>query len=426
MQVRDISRIRINHLTILAFVMYILLFDLVLGGSGNVFAVGPLSVRKVFVVIAVGLLVIDAFINGLKLNREALLALGFIMYLVFSWAWGVVRGNNMSFATDELFGYFSLLLIPVYFTCFSRDEISIVTYMKLFRALTILLSLIAIGVWGICFVGGGSVSLSIYSVLTRLNYGYLSYAGSIPRLFFKGHVFICIGSLFSIYNMFTKRVTLKEVIVLGIYLAAILVSFTTGFLVFASLVTFIIFIHCSSKDARKAVIPVVILILLVIVVIQSGAIDALKDRFSKSSNDGLVSASTKGTEFFVLIDEFTRSPIIGSGLGGELSEYYALLSKYTFRFEIMWLELLFHTGLVGFGLYVTLIVVTFIDMFKEYKAKNNVYCYVLAMGLLFLCMETSTNPFMNNAIGIGFLAICAGLANSNNFKKAEVTGTGGV
>ncbi len=86
MQVRDISKIRINHLTILAFVMYILLFDLVLGGSGNVFAVGPLSVRKVFVVIAVGLLVIDAFINGLKLNREALLALGFIMYLVFSWA----------------------------------------------------------------------------------------------------------------------------------------------------------------------------------------------------------------------------------------------------------------------------------------------------------------------------------------------------
>ena len=115
-----------------------------------------------------------------------------------------------------------------------------------------------------------------------------------------------------------------------------------------------------------------------------------------------------------MIDEFTKSPIIGSGLGGELTGDYSILKNFTFHFEIMWLELLFHTGILGFVFYISLIAVVLKDMFKEYKTNGNYYCFIMAMGLVFLCLETSTNPFMNNAIGIGYLAICAGFANSNN------------
>ena len=424
MRIRDISTIKINHLTILAFVMYILLIDLVLGGSGNLFAVGPLSVRKVFVVIAVGLLFIDALINGIKMNVESILALCFIVYLIFSWTWGLIQGNSMSFATDELFGYFSLLLIPVYFTCFSRNEINLENYMKLFRALTIVLSLLAIAMWLLCLVGGVAVSSLIYRSLLQYNYGYISFVGIIPRLFLKGHVFICIGSLFAVYKMFTQKVTFKDVVTMGIYFFAIIISFTTGFLVFASVIMMLIFIHCASKDARKAVIPACIIILLVIAVIQFGGLDAFKERFSKANNDGILSASVKGKEFVVLLDEFTRSPLIGTGLGGRLTNYYPVLKNYSFRFEIMWLELLYHTGIAGFGLYISLLAVTFIDMFKEYRIKGFHYSYIMAMGLLFLCFESCTNPFMNNAIGIGYLAICAGFVSSSpeGLKKTEKTG----
>jgi uncharacterized membrane protein YjjP (DUF1212 family) len=67
-------------------------------------------------------------------------------------------------------------------------------------------------------------------------------------------------------------------------------------------------------------------------------------------------------------------------------------------------------GLVGFLSYMLLIfepVLAFIKgMFKKiYKGEDIIFVLTLSIGILIMCIISSVNPFMNNPIGIGYLAL---------------------
>ncbi len=53
---------------------------------------------------------------------------------------------------------------------------------------------------------------------------------------------------------------------------------------------------------------------------------------------------------------------------------------------------------------------TLATLFNKYKFYDNQIYLLYGLSIVIICIESFTNPFMNNAIGIMFYCICCGIA----------------
>ena len=198
----------------------------------------------------------------------------------------------------------------------------------------------------------------------------------------------------------------------GIYALAIVTTFTTGF--FLATAVCVILLLNKRKVFRKRIGFIILLVGIIgaIAVLRFGLIGIMTGRYTGdySSNYRLIQLES-------ILNAFSQKPLFGHGFGYEFTTVYGNTVRTTPNFEIAWGETLVDTGIIGFGLFVSIVFIVFHKLLK--RAGTEKVWYPFAMGLLVIFIESLTNPFINNSIGLTYFAICSGLVYNAEAEAGE-------
>lgn len=398
-----ISAQKKNYLQIL---MAFIVIELILGGSGHLISVFGVSLRLILFFLIFLCEIIFALKGYFKLNSANVVLFIYITYIFSNYLWSITS-NNFADATNEFTGYLPIVFIPFFISYFSfyddKNKLK-----KIIEISTLILAFLSLFIWLYCFIGGMLAIKNILdNFLNPFNYGNLAMiSGKIPRLFLKGCIFSVIGFIFKLNDIVDGSNKISDIFCLLIYILSILITFTVGIYFATAVATILYFLFSSSKNIkRKSIILIVFFLVLLVGIYRFNLLGIMESRFS-----GDYTFDFKGTQFRELLKVWMESPIFGKGFGYNLTIDYGFQIVTTYSFEIMWMQLLAHTGIVGTILYVIHIALTLATLFNKYKFYDNQIYLLYGLSIVIICIESFTNPFMNNAIGIMFYCICCGIA----------------
>jgi len=167
----------------------------------------------------------------------------------------------------------------------------------------------------------------------------------------------------------------------------------------------------GGKSIFMELLPMIIIVAITQVIFNlmftNYIVSVIDNRISTSDSSFVV----KSDQLIKLTSLWLEDIFFGKGYGirvfFDLGKFRA---KSMIHFELFWNQLLVNMGLVGFISYILLIfepiLVFFIGMVKKrYDWNDMIFILTLSIGMLVMCIISSVNPFMNNPIGIGYLAL---------------------
>ena len=269
---------------------------------------------------------------------------------------------------------------------------------------TFIFALFSIFLWLYAFrIGGAAYPIIEYGFFRPKVYGsFAILSGGIPRIFMKSSIFVSIGFLFQT-DMLIDNPSLKNVIKTIIYGLAIITTFTSGFFIATAICT-IILLNVKNVMKRKISLLFILLIFLSLIFLyRYGIFRMMIDRYSSENYSG----TYRLTQLASILREFIHKPIWGHGFGYEFTTSYGRTIRTTSNFEVAWGELLVDAGVIGFGLFIIIIITVLRQLLR--LSKNEHSLFLFALGLILICLESFTNPFINNSIGLTYFGLCAGL-----------------
>ncbi len=383
----------------------VILLDLIFGGSGRLIMFGSLSFRTLLFGL-VGLYTIFYMLaHRVRIDINIGLMLGlFIIYLILNTI--IIGDKPIAIKFDFLSRYLYIFMALFYMLYFMkyRGYNDIAYFRSLFEKLTFLFAVFSILLWVYAFrLGASAYSVIEYGFFRPKVYGsFAILGGGIPRVFMKSSIFVPIGLIFQLDKLVDSPSTTKAMKVF-IYALAVLTTFTTGFFI-ATGICVILLLHKKRLLSKRISILIIAAILVGgFVAFRMGIINLMIDRFSSAD----YSSTYRFTQIDSIIREFMAKPFFGHGFGHEFTTEYGNTIRTTANFEVAWGELLVDTGIIGFLLFVMIIFSVLIKLFR--RSVNSKTAYVFALGLLLICLESFTNPFINNSIGLTYFGICVGI-----------------
>ena len=386
---------------------FVLLFDLIFGGSGRLIMLGPLSFRTILFAAAMVYTFVLAVTGKTTFEgRLYLLIALFVVYLFFNVT--VIGEKSLSEQFDFLSRYLYIILVFFYETYFSggpggsNEKIR-----KMFCHMVVLFALFSLLLWAAGFMLGKSRGYDLIEMrfFRPYVYGNMDYIGSrIPRIFMKSSIFVPVGLMFFLDDYLSDHSprSVLKIIICGL---ALVTTFTTG-LYFSTAICLLLLLHHRKVLTGKMSILIVFgLVAVMVAAWRFGLVDLMLSRYS-----GNYSTSYRTIQMESILKEFSKKPIFGFGFGHEFTTYYGTEVRTTPNFEISWGELLVDTGMTGFVLF-TAGILTIMRRLRLLSHKDDIY-YVFRLGLIVICLESFTNPFINNSIGLTYYALCAGMANA--------------
>lgn len=369
--------------------------------------IGSVSMRLILFALAIIYMVGSAIVNGDSFEAKSMLAIAFFLtYLVFNVI--CIGDKPLETKFDFFSRYAYVALVFFYESFFSRDNTSelIAKMRSMIEIMTLLFAILSIVLWIYALsLGQNAYDAIEMNFLRPKVYGNFDFIGGrIPRIFLKGSIFVPIGLLFEA-ERFLNCPSIHGTVKCGTYLIALATTFTTGLFLATAICGFILLFHEKAFLKRIGILMGAILALLVALIARAGLINVMAQRYH-----GDYSTSYRGVQLASIINEFLEKPLFGHGFGHEFTTIYGNTVRTTPNFEIAWGELLVDCGIVGFIAFITIITIVLIRLIR-YSAVNNTL-YIFALSLLLICLESLTNPFINNSIGLTFFAICAGIGNA--------------
>ena len=433
----------VNYKSKLDILLYIIIADLVLGGAGRYLVIGGVSARMFIFGIALVILVVQIFT---KHKGEIVYTKLYIPYglLFLSFAISTIIGlvsNNRSNVLLTVSGY-TYFLFFVYFIQNVRSKELAVKLFVFFNKLVVVLSCVSIVLYVLLFVYGVQFYAFFNSALTDNAFGALGLIGTrLPRVFLKCSVFMPMTLVYYISEYLRKEEKqTQNLICLLLVFFGLLSTETIGFwaaFLFGGLILVIV-IRKTIKIKR-------LIILFGLFIVLSGGYSAFYGYASNAhinQNDNVSdvkvkqniiaarlnkedkSTSIKLVQGEALLSASSKHILFGNGLGKVVDVNAGETHRQSTRFEIMWLELLMNNGLFGLIAYAALIVFILKMLVVNISLKDIEVTNVsvsIAIGLIMMVLVNFSNPFLNNPIGIGYLILCASVANVMNkeIKKSK-------
>lgn len=360
--------------------LYCVVLEASIFGSGRLLQVGPVTVKMVLFALAL----IYTLWCLLSLDRirlgTAILAASFLFLLCFATVNGLIHGAHMSLIEDDLSPLLSLLILPFFdLTIRTRHALSIAIKIMICGAMVIALGYLAILV-SLLF---RLVSFAtLYQWISSVGSHDFIFKGTNGRVFYKGAIYIVIALLFLIFQKakFSKIISIPLVFLLlmigsrGFFLALV----CTG-LVYAMIGPF--------RSTTKAAVCVFALVLGVLSVPLLGP---MLTRSAADQNSNRVRITTVSQ----VSDRTTiTSTIVGHGFGIGVPERRE-------HMEIAYLEIFYKQGLLGLLWWATLFTVLAVRFARSVSRGRGDLAYPLLLTSVFIALESATNPFINNPIGM--------------------------
>lgn len=395
-------------ISLLRLLNLIVIMDLIFGGSGRLITIGTISFRTVLFGMIMVYLLLGIITNSVYFDGKSLWhILLFVTYIIINAL--LVGDRDFSAKFDFLSRYLYILLVlfyDAYFYRYSRSE-DIESIRKLFETFTLLFALFSIALWLYAYkLGGAAYNTIEYGFFRPKVYGNFDIlANGIPRIFMKSSIFVPVGLLFQLDRLI-DRVTTWRIIKVILYTIAIISTFTTGLFIATAICVFVLLRKRHVMTKRTSILFFLLLSIGVYAIARFGIVRMMVDRFSNAD----YTSTYRLTQLESIIREFFQKPVFGHGFAYEYTTIYGSNVRTTSGFEIAWGELLVDTGIVGFILFASVI----ISVLRRLRrlSRNSRTIYVFLLGLVLICIESFTNPFINNSIGLTFFSICAGICCS--------------
>ncbi|WP_141052062.1 O-antigen ligase family protein [Aliarcobacter cryaerophilus] len=366
---------------IIKFFFIVLLLELFLLGSGQFLSINGISLRMLFYFIAIAMSII-LLINGKRIYKEVFSF--FIVYLtmiLFASSIGSLNGANSSQILENIKPLvFAFMIIPFSLFIINLKRVYLVSNLIKLSGLFMSVSLILL----LLFLMLGYIDFNaMYVLLSSDANDFMMNNADIPRIFYKGFLYVCIAFIFYAYSDYKYKI-----FILSLLFIAILLTFTRGFLL-ALILSFIFISIIEFKKKKSFFILISIFIGLIIFLPFYTNIIGERD----------VSDSIRILQIKEVFDSITISSFfIGHGYGiGVPTRPNGM--------EITFLEIFHKQGILGLFLWIGFL---FYMIYNYLIIKNIAYKKTFKPFLVstfFVYFQSLTNPYLNNPIGMSMVLL---------------------
>jgi hypothetical protein len=213
--------------------------------------------------------------------------------------------------------------------------------------------------------------------------------------FYKGFLYLCIGFIF----ILVSNIKFKFPLLLLLF-TSIVLTLTRGFILFTSIVG-VFYIFFINKKLILKLFSLTLLCVLITVFLKD-IVEIFQDRA-----DSDVVRFTQMTQVSDNITPFTL--IFGHGFGIGVQDR-------PIHMENSFLEIFHKQGIIGIGFWLFLLAYIFIIYFKIKNNKNIALPFLLSTTFVYL--QSFTNPFVNNPIGLSIILLT--IVILNKLKNLEI------
>lgn len=409
-----------NKLKIIELLPYLIVIELVLGGSGRLITFGSFfTLRYILFALAIIYYVIKLFSSNFKLEPNIFFVQVYLFFSIFGLAIinGVVKGYGLNNIISSSKGFLYLLMIFP-FTLFMQDTIKAKKIIRVFNHSVVLLSILSIIIFFVFWLKPSTINF-ITDLLTKYDYGLLAMRSKLPAIFLKTSPYMAITLIYEIFGYinFKEQRKLHKATRIVILSLGCMTTMSMG--IWLSVVIGIGCVLLLTKGRAKIITIIVLTIftILLLTVFSSYIIPVIHNRFSTRDSSYII----KMDQLHTLFSVWKNNPIFGNGFGIEVSSHTKLDTRLIVNFELFWFQLLVNTGIIGFGIYIAMIVKAIHRGFRFFKLKNkedSVHIKGMVVGLIVLCIISSSNPFLNNPIGLGYFVLV--MCTINVYEKKGV------
>lgn len=362
---------RINKKNLFTFVLYCIVVELIMGGSGQIIhVVGGLTLRMVL--FGVGM-ILTLFMVGYKgIDKQAFkIFASFLVLLMVSTAISLINDGQDLLFEDVKPRIFILIFPFLYWTITSLKNIETIT--NIIRVGTLVMSVIYL-VYLILIKALGLIDfVSFYASMGEES--DFMFRGNGGELFYKGFVFLPVGLIFWLQK--------KKIIPSVILAVAILFTLTRGFYVITVVgVLFYYILYPKFSPDR--------FLLSVLVVLAMGAALFLVDinSFVGDRSEGDVIRVVTFQQ--VLENTNVLSFLIGHGMGNGVP-------IRPLHMENAFLEIFYKQGLLGLLYWLYFLFYLTKDYWKSRQCEYSAVYYISS---LMIYIQSLFNPYITNPIGM--------------------------
>lgn len=363
------------------FLLNVVLLELFLFGSGRILEFGSITLRMILYILCMFLSVLFLLYGNPKLNKQIFLLLVFFTIVISIGLFvGVFNDAPTAKIIEDIKPLMYFFMVIFFFLTIRRLAhlrriVTLVKVSSLVLAVGYLFLLLLIHFNIIGFE-------KFYSFVNKLSDDL--YFRPNRAFFYKGFLFLCIGLIF-----YSLDRGLKNRLISLLLLSAIFLTFTRGFILsFAVVFMFYMFFIQRNLLAKVSLIALCIILSPYLVRV--------------------------GTSFFDKTNESNAIRLIGCAQVVECVNPISIFVGHGFgigipirpvHFEISFLEIFHKQGLLGlmFWLIFLGIIVYNYTKIRSYEYKKIALGFLLSS--LFIYIQSQTNPFINNPIGMSFLLI---------------------
>ena len=378
-----------NRHTIETLFFSIVLLELFLMGSGRIIQFGSLTLRMILYLIAIGYSVL-LLMRGRRIGMQIVfLGLLFLSVLSLSAFVGVFNNADSRLIFEDI-KPLAFFLMGIFFWLTIGNVERVHLTIKLLKVSSVILAVLYLVILFLLHFNIIDFSVT-YSVLNKT--GEVSFRETYGFVY-KGFLYLCVGFLFYLFDSRTRN----KGITLLIFTATVL-TFTRGFLLAIGLTIFIYLFVFSERNIKTFLHIVVLCVVVLLVAPQY--IDVYTNLLGDKSTSDMVRIIT-GQQVCQSVTPL--SIFIGHGFGIGVPERIV-------HMEVSYLEIFHKQGLVGVSFWVIILCVLIRGYSKATLNGNRNIALPFLLSSFFIYMQTLTNPFLNNPIGMSMILISIAVFN---------------
>jgi O-antigen ligase len=356
--------------------LYLVILEAAIFGSGRLLQVGPVTVKMLLF----GLTIVFTAWSLLALDRirtsTTLLTASFLALLGIAAVSGLGHDARMERIGNDVSPLLSFLVLPFF-------ELTI-------RSKRILLRVIKIMILGAILLVAGYAAIfvslafklvsfaSLYQWINTAGPDDFIFEGSNGSVFYKGAIYIAIGIFFL---MFQKRL-LSKVIAIGLSVSFVMVGSRGFFIAIAVAAMLYVAIGPLRLTTKLALFTLAILLGIALVPVVAPLL--VRHDSDEVRTNTIAQVGDRAT---------VPTIIIGHGFGVGVPERLG-------HMEIAYLEIFHKQGLVGLFWWAAMFACIAIRFARAISRGNGEIAYPLLLTVVFIVVESATNSFVDNPIGI--------------------------
>lgn len=357
-----------------------ILFEIFLGGGGQLIAIDAISLRMIFFAIAV---LMGLYAIFFKRDNNVIIWIPYILIYFFLIYWGFFVGSLSGYNGSDIFQEIKPLLyffIIIYFSAEIKSINHVLLIVKIIKISSFIMAVFYVMIQMLFYFG--IVDDAYFYALVEPS-GEFFFRGD-RYFFYKGFLYICIGSIF----WFIEEGILAKIIFSFLFVAIALTQ-TRGFIIALCIVLTLIIIERNKLSGILAKLFLAVLLSIPVYTFFVG-----NDTLSVARE---VSNDVRLEDINFIYDNVSFISIIfGKGFGAYING--------RLNIEINYLWIFYKIGLLGLAFFGFLFLKIFSDYLKvrsiDYKLTAGFF-----FGVLFVYLETASNPFLTNPIGMSFVLI---------------------